>query len=82
MSLKQFTGDDAIENQAEFQSAAFDEALEGCDVVVIPAGVSVLYLSICRFFGAYMMPMFFARRPPRECCNNTKSRKTLVYTCE
>jgi len=39
MSLKQFTGDDAIENQDEFQAAAFDEALAGADVVVIPAGV-------------------------------------------
>jgi malate dehydrogenase len=39
MSLKQFTGDDAIENQQEFQAAAFDDALQGCDVVVIPAGV-------------------------------------------
>ena len=31
-SLKQFTGDDAIDNQAEFQAAAFKEALAGCDV--------------------------------------------------
>lgn len=39
MSLKQFTGDDAIDNQDEFQAAAFKEALTGCDVVIIPAGV-------------------------------------------
>jgi malate dehydrogenase len=39
MSLKQYTGDDAIDNQDAFQAAAFDEALSGCDVVVIPAGV-------------------------------------------
>ena len=39
MTLKQFTGDDAIDNQGEFQANAFDEALQGCDVVVIPAGV-------------------------------------------
>merc|ERR1719453_1776262 len=39
MSLKQFTGDDKIDNQDEFQAAAFDEALQGCDVVIIPAGV-------------------------------------------
>jgi malate dehydrogenase len=39
MSLSQFTGDDKIENQEEFQAAAFDEALAGCDVVIIPAGV-------------------------------------------
>lgn len=39
MTLKQFTGDEAIDNQEEFQAAAFHEALEGCDVVVIPAGV-------------------------------------------
>jgi malate dehydrogenase len=39
MTLKQFTGDDAIADQDAFQAAAFDEALTGCDVVVIPAGV-------------------------------------------
>jgi malate dehydrogenase len=39
MSLKQFTGDDAISDQDAFQAAAFDDALKGCDVVVIPAGV-------------------------------------------
>ena len=39
MSLSQFTGDNAIDNQAEFQAQAFDEALTGCDVVIIPAGV-------------------------------------------
>ena len=41
MSLKQFTGDEAIpkEEQAAFQAKEFDEALQGCDVVVIPAGV-------------------------------------------
>lgn len=39
MSLAQFTGDNKIDNQDEFQAAAFNEALQGCDVVVIPAGV-------------------------------------------
>jgi len=39
MTPKQFAGDAAIDNQAEFQAAAFDEALAGADVVVIPAGV-------------------------------------------
>merc|ERR1711998_664485 len=39
MTLKQFKGDDAIEDQPAFQAKAFDEALQGCDVVVIPAGV-------------------------------------------
>jgi len=39
MSLKQFTGDDEISNKDEFQAAAFDDALQGCDVVIIPAGV-------------------------------------------
>lgn len=39
MSLKQFVGDDKIPNQDEYQAAAFKEALQGCDVVVIPAGV-------------------------------------------
>jgi len=41
MTLAQFTGDDAIpkEEQEAFQAKAFDEALTGCDVVVIPAGV-------------------------------------------
>jgi malate dehydrogenase len=39
MSLAQFTGDNKIDNQDEFQAAAFKEALTGCDVVVIPAGV-------------------------------------------
>mmetsp|Transcript_58263 Transcript_58263/g.131970 ORF Transcript_58263/g.131970 Transcript_58263/m.131970 type:complete len:359 (-) Transcript_58263:266-1342(-) len=38
MNLKQFQGDE-IEDKAAFQAAAFDEALQGCDVVVIPAGV-------------------------------------------
>merc|ERR1712216_837292 len=28
-----------IDNKDEFQANAFDEALQGCDVVVIPAGV-------------------------------------------
>merc|ERR1712166_1338127 len=43
MSLTQFKGDadgnGKIEDQDAFQAAAFDEALKGCDVVVIPAGV-------------------------------------------
>jgi len=39
MTLAQFTGDGEIDNKDEFQAAAFDEALKGCDVVVIPAGV-------------------------------------------
>ena len=39
MSLAEFTGDNKIDNQAEFQAKAMDEALAGCDVVVIPAGV-------------------------------------------
>jgi malate dehydrogenase len=39
MTPKQMSGDEEIENKAEFQAAAFDEALAGCDVVVIPAGV-------------------------------------------
>lgn len=41
MNLKQFAGDEAIpkEEQAAFQSKEFDAALQGCDVVVIPAGV-------------------------------------------
>jgi malate dehydrogenase len=39
MSLKQFTGDDQIDNKEEFQAAAMKEALADCDVVVIPAGV-------------------------------------------
>lgn len=34
MNLKQFTGDDQIENKDEFQATAFDEALQGCDIVV------------------------------------------------
>ena len=38
-SLKQFTGDDQIDNKDEFQAAAMKEALAGCDIVVIPAGV-------------------------------------------
>merc|ERR1712139_208414 len=36
MSLAQFTGDNKIDNQDDFQAKAFDEALQGCDVVVIP----------------------------------------------
>lgn len=39
MSLKQFTGDDAIDNQDAFQANAFNDALTDADVVVIPAGV-------------------------------------------
>jgi len=41
MTLAQFKGegDDKIEDQDAFQAAAFQEALAGCDVVVIPAGV-------------------------------------------
>jgi malate dehydrogenase len=43
MNLTQFNGDadgnGKVEDQAAFQAAAFDEALQGCDVVVIPAGV-------------------------------------------
>merc|ERR1712166_636411 len=43
MSLTQFKGDadgnGKIEDQDAFQAAAFDDALKGCDVVVIPAGV-------------------------------------------
>merc|ERR1711935_661493 len=43
MSLTQFKGDadgnGKIEDQDTFQAAAFDDALKGCDVVVIPAGV-------------------------------------------
>jgi malate dehydrogenase len=39
MSLAQFTGDNKIDNQEEFQAEAFDAALEGCDLVIIPAGV-------------------------------------------
>eukprot|EP00035_Acanthoeca_spectabilis_P019812 m.429804 g.429804 ORF g.429804 m.429804 type:complete len:359 (+) comp17066_c0_seq1:1862-2938(+) len=39
MTLKQFTGDEAITNQDEYQASQFDDALQGCDVVVIPAGV-------------------------------------------
>jgi len=39
MTPKQIAGDDAIDNQTEFQAAAFDDALKDCDVVVIPAGV-------------------------------------------
>jgi malate dehydrogenase len=43
MSLTQFKGDadgnGKVEDQDAFQAAAFDEALQGCDVVVIPAGV-------------------------------------------
>ena len=34
MTLKQFTGPDAIDNKDEFQAKAFDEALNGCDIVV------------------------------------------------
>jgi len=39
MTLAQFTGPDEIDNKDDFQAKAFDEALQGCDVVVIPAGV-------------------------------------------
>eukprot|EP00658_Telonema_sp_P-2_P009332 TRINITY_DN1349_c0_g1_i5.p1 TRINITY_DN1349_c0_g1~~TRINITY_DN1349_c0_g1_i5.p1 ORF type:complete len:350 (+),score=140.92 TRINITY_DN1349_c0_g1_i5:42-1091(+) len=43
MTLTQFNGDadgnGKVEDQAAFQAVAFDEALTGCDVVVIPAGV-------------------------------------------
>jgi len=43
MSMTQFKGDadgnGKVEDQDAFQAAAFDEALQGCDVVVIPAGV-------------------------------------------
>merc|ERR1712164_118037 len=43
MNLTQFNGDadgnGKVEDQKAFQDAAFDEALQGCDVVVIPAGV-------------------------------------------
>lgn len=38
MTLAQFKGDE-IEDKDQFQAAAFDEALAGCDIVVIPAGV-------------------------------------------
>jgi hypothetical protein len=34
MNLKQFTGDAQIQNKDEFQAAAFDDALKGCDIVV------------------------------------------------
>jgi hypothetical protein len=36
MNLKQFKGDEIIENKDAFQAAAFDAALTGCDVVVSP----------------------------------------------
>merc|ERR1711934_1088474 len=43
MNLTQFKGDGdgngKIEDQDAYQAKAFDEALTGCDVVVIPAGV-------------------------------------------
>merc|ERR1712159_982250 len=41
MTLAQFQdkADEVIEDKDAFQAAAFDEALKGCDVVVIPAGV-------------------------------------------
>merc|ERR1711934_128067 len=43
MTLTQFKGDGdgngKIEDQDAYQAKAFDEALTGCDVVVIPAGV-------------------------------------------
>ena len=41
MTLKQFTGDDAMpkDEQDAYQADQFDQALTGCDVVVIPAGV-------------------------------------------
>merc|ERR1712028_109844 len=43
MSLTEFKGDadgnGKVDDQTAFQAAAFDAALQGCDVVVIPAGV-------------------------------------------
>jgi malate dehydrogenase len=43
MNLTQFKGDadgnGKVDDPAAFQAQAFDEALQGCDVVVIPAGV-------------------------------------------
>merc|ERR1712166_195620 len=43
MSLTEFKGDadgnGKVEDQAAFQAKAFDDALTGCDVVIIPAGV-------------------------------------------
>lgn len=39
MTPQQIAGENAIDNQDEFQAAAFDEALAGADVVLIPAGV-------------------------------------------
>jgi malate/lactate dehydrogenase len=39
MTPVQIAGDKAIENQSEFQLAAFDAALKDADVVIIPAGV-------------------------------------------
>merc|ERR1712159_878519 len=43
MTLTEFKGDadgkGKVEDQDAFQAKAFDEALTGCDVVVIPAGV-------------------------------------------
>merc|ERR1712054_424110 len=41
MTLAQFKdeADTKVEDQAAFQAEAFDQALTGCDVVVIPAGV-------------------------------------------
>jgi len=41
MTLAQFQdkADEVIEDKDAFQAAAFDDALKGCDVVVIPAGV-------------------------------------------
>merc|ERR1712054_611278 len=41
MTLAQFKdeADTKVEDKDAYQAAAFDEALQGCDVVVIPAGV-------------------------------------------
>merc|ERR1711907_318788 len=43
MTLTEFKGDadgkGKVEDQDAFQAKAFDEALTGCDVVIIPAGV-------------------------------------------
>merc|ERR1711998_196446 len=39
MTLAQFSGDKKISDQNAYQDAAMAEALTGCDVVVIPAGV-------------------------------------------
>ena len=34
MTLKQFKGEDPIDNKEAFQLSEFDKALKGCDVVV------------------------------------------------